>query len=315
VWAPQTIGDRFVVSLYRVTSSGARATVVLIALLIFGLEAFAVWGALQSQPILAVFFIVSVVPAAAVAWYIWTRDAKPEPFRVLVLTVALGVLFATFAGVTNAFGSAVVTSLVPSFEEASPIVALAAIGGFFFLVVGLGEEVVKWLAVRLYSYRSESFSSPIDGAVYGAMAGLGFAIIENVLYVTQFTSGTVGIEFVASAIGVTTTRAFVGPNHVLWTAIAGYYLGLAKFNPEFRGPLLIKGVGTAAILHGLYNTTAGIVPGIVASVLGLGVASILVQLAYVVLFATFVGLYLFRIIRRYGRSSNVRGQVPPRRAV
>ena len=54
------------------------------------------------------------------------------------------------------------------------------------LVVGPVEEFSKFAVVRLKAYRSLYFDEPMDGLVYAAAASLGFASLENVLYVVDF---------------------------------------------------------------------------------------------------------------------------------
>ena len=49
-----------------------------------------------------------------------------------------------------------------------------------FFVVGLGEELLKYLVVILYAFRKPSFNEPFDGIVYAVMVSLGFAALENI---------------------------------------------------------------------------------------------------------------------------------------
>ena len=52
-----------------------------------------------------------------------------------------------------------------------------------FFVVGLGEELCKYIVLVLYALRKPSFNEPFDGIVYAVMISLGFAALENVFYV------------------------------------------------------------------------------------------------------------------------------------
>jgi RsiW-degrading membrane proteinase PrsW (M82 family) len=171
---------------------------------------------------------------------------------------------------------------------------------------------VKWLAVRLLPYRHESFDAVIDGAVYGAAAGLGFATIENALYISRGISmdptgafvlaqtGT-GIEgIIGAGAGITALRALAGPGHVLYSAFAGYYLGLAKFNPDRAGPIVVKGLLIASFIHASYNTLVGIVPNLVTFVPGAPQG--LVFLGFVVAYDGVFGYVLYRKLRRYRES-------------
>jgi len=91
-----------------------------------------------------------------------------------VATFLLSILTATFAALLNSVAQ-------PYFQPFGfPGLVL-----FFFAIVGPIEESVKLLAVRLYAYTDDRFDAVIDGAVYGAIAGLGFVVIENLVYIAQ----------------------------------------------------------------------------------------------------------------------------------
>ncbi|PSQ18418.1 PrsW family intramembrane metalloprotease, partial [Halobacteriales archaeon QS_7_69_60] len=173
---------------------------------------------------------------------------------------------------------------------------------------------VKMLAVRLYAYRDDRFDSVVDGAVYGAVAGLGFATIENVLYITQnlqgsgalITAATIDVvaqfsETVDEGSQITAVRSLAGPGHVIYSAFAGYYLGLAKFNRENAVPIIIKGIIIAAFIHATYNTLAGIVPGLVGLVVP-GVPALVVFFGFVVVYAGLFFAILYRKLQRYRRA-------------
>ncbi|MCL7416619.1 MAG: PrsW family intramembrane metalloprotease, partial [Halalkalicoccus sp.] len=236
--------------------------------------------------------ILSVVPAFAIAAYIWRSDVTTgEPLSLLVATFLLAVLFAMFAAIVNSF-------LQPAFGSLPSLIGLPL---FFFLVVGPVEETVKLLAVRLFAYRDPRFNAVIDGAVYGAAAGLGFATIENAIYITRgLEAGLGGIEVVGAAGGTAATRALAGPGHVLYSSIAGYYLGLAKFNRENAGPIVIKGVLIAAFFHGLYNTLSGIVPGVLVSA-ATWITPAIALIGFIVIYDGIVAYFLYRKLSAYRR--------------
>ncbi|MFC7232394.1 PrsW family intramembrane metalloprotease [Saliphagus sp. GCM10025308] len=290
-WEPRSRLDRFAAWLYAAISYGLHAIVLAVALLItISLLASPTFLVLD-EPLIGAFFALSVVPAALLAAYIWYADiTTSEPLSLLVSTFVLAVLFATFAAVTNTFAG--------SFLRPVPIVGTIL---FFYLIVGPVEEAVKLLAVRVFAFRSDSFDAVIDGAVYGAVAGLGFAAIENALYITQ-SVGTVGAEtsLFAAAGGITTTRALAGPGHVIYSAVAGYYLGLAKFNPANAGPIVVKGLLVASFIHATYNVTVQIVPPVIAALWGIGPA--LAVIVYVVVYDGLAAFYLYRKLNRYRRT-------------
>ncbi|MCU4743859.1 PrsW family intramembrane metalloprotease [Halobacteria archaeon AArc-m2/3/4] len=297
-WEPRSAVDRFATLLYAGLNYGLR-TLVLVATVAITLSLLATPAVLVAdEPLLGVFFGLSVVPALVLAAYIWYADiTTSEPLKLLVATFLLAILFATFAGIVNEIGRYLL----------SPLPAVIGTLLFFYLVVGPIEEGVKLLAVRVLAFRSKSFDAVIDGAVYGAVAGLGFAAIENAIYI----SGTLaeldsGMGLFTAATGIATVRALVGPGHVIYSAIAGYYLGLAKFNPEHAGPLVVKGLLVASLFHATYNATVQVAPGLIAGfhpAIGPEIAFV----GYVILYDLVVGFYLYRKISRYRRTySDVR---------
>ncbi|MFC4988214.1 PrsW family intramembrane metalloprotease [Saliphagus infecundisoli] len=289
-WEPRTLVDRLAVRLYRAISYGFRGIVLAVAALITLSLLVSPALLVVEEPFLGAFFALSAVPALALAAYIWYADVTTsEPLSLLVGTFVLTILFATFAALGNAAGGAVLQSI--------PVVGMVL---FFYLIVGPLEEAVKLLAVRVLAFRSDSFDAVIDGAVYGAVAGLGFAAIENAIYISGVVAeveGSAGL--LAAATGITTVRALVGPGHVIYSAIAGYYLGLAKFNPENAGPLVVKGLLVAAVIHATYNSTAQVAPDLIAGATGIGPG--LAFVGYVVAFDAAAGYYLYRKITRYRR--------------
>lgn len=307
-WEPRTVVDRFSVGLYRALSAVGRTTVVLVAALFLLVELISVAIALGSRPTLAVFFLLSFLPAVALAGYVWYAEPTTrEPVSLLVVTVVAGLLFANFAAVVNTTALGILQAL----GLTTGLLALVGFILFFYLVVGPVEEFVKWLAVRLFAYRDARFDSAVDGAVYGAMAGLGFALIENVGYVVtttgMFTATgqfVTGPNFLTAALSVSTVRGIVGPGHVLWSAISGYYLGLAKLNPGERGPIVVKGLFIASVVHSTYNTTVGIVPATAATISGVG--DVFWTVAYILIYLGVVGYYLLAKFRRHREVYRVR---------
>jgi RsiW-degrading membrane proteinase PrsW (M82 family) len=289
-WEERTSLDGLSVALYWLLTRSAKAGVVFVAFL--GL--LAILGSfglgLLFDPAIAVLLGLSVVPALGLAAYVYVSDVTTaEPLSLLVATFLLSILTATFAAILNSV-------LQPYFR---PFGFLGLVV-FFFVVVGPIEESVKLLAVRLYAYTDARFDAVIDGAVYGAIAGLGFVVIENFVYIAQnvdMAELTVGIAALGAGDGIAALRALAGPGHVVYSAFAGYYLGLAKFNPGNRGPIIVKGLVLAAAIHALYNTLVGPVTGVASQLLGL--PQVVALFGFVVVFQGAFGYVLLRKIWRY----------------
>ena len=289
-WEERTSLDGLSVALYWLLTRSAKAGVVFVAFV--GL--LAILGSfglgLVFDPAIAILLGLSAVPALGLAAYVYVSDVTTaEPLSLLVATFLLSILTATFAAILNSV-------LQPYFR---PFGFLGLVV-FFFVVVGPIEESVKLLAVRLYAYTDDRFDAVIDGAVYGAIAGLGFVVIENFVYIAQnvdMAELTVGIAALGAGDGIAALRALAGPGHVVYSAFAGYYLGLAKFNPENRGPIIVKGLVLAAAIHALYNTLVGPVTGVASGLFG--VPQILALFGFVVVFQGAFGYVLLRKIWRY----------------
>jgi RsiW-degrading membrane proteinase PrsW (M82 family) len=287
-WEERTSVDGLAVAIYRLMVGTARVVIVLLAFLIL----LAIGGLTALTDIqIGLLTLLSAIPALGLAAYVWYSDVTSnEPLSLLVATFLLGVLTANFAAVLNSLAQ-------PSFQMLGFVGSVA----FFYIIVGPVEETVKLLAVRLHAYRHDEFNAVVDGAVYGAMAGLGFATIENSLYITQnLGSGTeldLGLGLIGVGGGITAVRALAGPGHVIYSAIAGYYLGLAKFNRDNAGPIVIKGLLIAAFVHATYNATVGIGSGIISTVTGL--PPLVSFFGYVVIYDGIFGLFLVGKIKRY----------------
>ncbi|MFB6254340.1 MAG: PrsW family intramembrane metalloprotease [Halobacteriaceae archaeon] len=291
-WEVRTPIDRAAVKIYAGIVKAARSIVILMALLILVAQFTLVGVVIFDRPLIAVYILLSIIPAFGLAAFLWRSDVGTnEPLKLLVITFLLGLLFANFAAVVNSFLS--------RWFLAIPVIGMIL---FFFIIVGPIEEVVKWLAVRLFAYRSPQFNTVIDGAVYGAMAGLGFATIENSLYIAQqylTALNTAGLTY--RPLQITAIRTFAGPGHVIYSGFAGYYLGLAKFNQEHAGPIVVKGLLIAAIIHATYNSIVSNLEMIVGLTPLQGIPMGIAFIGFVFIYDGIFGFILYRKLKRYRR--------------
>ena len=171
-WDERSGLDRIAMRTHWLVGRSVRLIIVLAAVsVLVGIGGVAVLTDAETS----VLTVLSGVPAVAIAWYVYRSDVTTaEPLSLLVATVLLGMVTASFAAVIN-------SALRPSFSLLGPL----GVAAFFIVVVGPVEEAVKLLAVRLYAYADARFDAVIDGAVYGAMPGLGLAIFENAFYITR----------------------------------------------------------------------------------------------------------------------------------
>nr|WGE06724.1 glutamic-type intramembrane protease PrsW [Bacillus subtilis] len=118
-------------------------------------------------------------------------------------------------------------------------------GSFFvsFLSSGFLEESLKWFILMISVYPHAHFDEHYDGIVYGTSVSLGFATLENILYLIYH-----GVEhaFVRALLPVSC--------HALIGVIMGFYLGKARFSADkARVKWLILSLVVPSLLHGSYD--------------------------------------------------------------
>ncbi|MED0657575.1 glutamic-type intramembrane protease PrsW [Anoxybacillus ayderensis] len=112
-----------------------------------------------------------------------------------------------------------------------------------FLSTSLLEEFFKWFVFYYAIYDHREFNEPYDGIVYGVSVSLGFATLENILYL--FANG---VEFAV-------TRALLPvSSHALFGVIMGFYLGRAKFGlPKKEKNYIWLSFLLPFLFHGIYD--------------------------------------------------------------
>jgi len=119
-----------------------------------------------------------------------------------------------------------------------------------FVVVAPTEEIFKFLFARWISFKSKSFNQIIDGIKYSIAVALGFAALENALYLID----SLEIADFDTVVSTLLTRFFISTlAHILYAGISGYYLGRARFDEYNRRKLMITGVFLAIVTHGAFN--------------------------------------------------------------
>jgi RsiW-degrading membrane proteinase PrsW (M82 family) len=174
------------------------------------------------------------------------EDRHPEPKRLLVLTFVAGIVvaFAAVALELGLFGTPPVFSgLVHRLFPGILTVPLVIFSG-----VSLIEEYLKYAAVKVVVFRRPEFDEPIDAMIYMMTSALGFAAIENALFLLP-----VFHESIFAGLEITTGR-FLGANllHALTSGIVGFFLARAWFHPK-RTHFIAIGITLAALLHTGFN--------------------------------------------------------------
>jgi len=195
--------------------------------------------------VLLSFFLVAAVSAGWI-YFFWRLDKhEKEPLFPLAMCVVFGALSAVLALFLEEVTSALFSF---GFGDANSNPFLL----FFYLVlvVGLIEELAKFLPVYFYAFRTEYFNEPMDGLVYASASAVGFLFVEDVIYVL------VGFQLgFSEGMRMVVARILTSPVHLLLASYWGVELGFYKKDPS-RLPKLIFSVALAAFIHGLYNFLA-----------------------------------------------------------
>jgi len=116
-----------------------------------------------------------------------------------------------------------------------------------YLVAAAIEEACKILVVYWVVWRRPEFDERMDGIVYAGRAGLGFALVENVMYLLNQTS-------IEGQLVVWVARALLAvPGHAMWTAMIGAMAARRRF--DGRGLGLFGGYLLAVAFHGTYDVS------------------------------------------------------------
>lgn len=189
---------------------------------------------------------VALAPVIALIVYFYNKDKyEREPLSLLGKAFLAGCLAIPLVLLVGAPLMVAVSAIKINFIR----IFLHA-----FLVAALLEEGAKFLAFKFFIYDNKEFDEPYDGIMYAIMISLGFAAVENIMYVA---SGYFNLGFLGLArIGI--SRAiFSVPAHAMFGVIMGYYFGLAKFaKAEEKGQeqkLIHRGLLLAILAHGLYD--------------------------------------------------------------
>jgi len=179
---------------------------------------------------------LALAPVIAIILFVYFKDKyEKEPFKILLNCFGLGIV-----SVIPAVLLQLVLHLI-GYTKSSGLFQTAI---YAFIIVGFTEEFSKFFFLRYYAFQKKDFNEPYDGIIYSVMISMGFAALENILYVLDH-----GLE-------TALLRAFTAvPAHAAFGVIMGFYAGKAKFcNSKLtRFSLLATGLVSAVLLHGMYD--------------------------------------------------------------
>ena len=222
--------------------------------------------------------VAAVVPTSVyVGLFYWADRYEREPLWLAAVAFIWGAI------------PAIVVSLIAELAIGAPFVgnlgtlAEQIVSGA--VVAPIIEEVAKGLALlAIFYWKRQEFDGVLDGIMYGALVGFGFAMTENFFYfVGAYAEGGFG----ALSVLIFLRAAVFGLNHAFYTGLMGVGLGLAR-NRRHQGPIILLGLVAAIFTHALHNFGAGITAvnaagfglSLIVAAMGLALALIAVGLSW-----------------------------------
>ncbi len=252
-------------------------------LLVFGLGPLFL-GTVLEDPAVKVRLFNAGCGALWTAFFVAAFKTKQHSARIAAALFFLNVVLA-----------ALLVSLLPAVPPLSwlhrflrpdqPFAVLLAscTGGLALL-----EEVGKGLLLLFLAHKTRLMRNSSGGVFYGLMSGLGFGFWEAVVYTEWMTplqaaslaaeTGSVPAALFASFVSSAVRILSIPLLHAIWTAIAGYFIGLSFVLARKTTALLVTGFAVSTLLHGLYSTFLASGLGFFAFLAA--VASLLLFLAY-----------------------------------
>lgn len=195
--------------------------------------------------------IAAIAPAVVLGYYIYKKDKlKQEPPKELLKAFGLGVL-----SVFVSLGISLPLKYL-GFYTNEPHAFWEGVCAAF-CGAAIPEEIAKFLMFWLVVRKNRWFDEKMDGVVYASCVALGFAALENILYLASNFDAWVSVGIARALLSV--------PGHFFFGILMGYYYSLVRFSvsPSMKNKCMVL---LAPILaHGIYNSllfTMDIVPSL-----------------------------------------------------
>ena len=181
--------------------------------------------------------ILLIVPIIGFAIYIYIKNKyNNQPLKVLLKSFVLGIFTGIFAIILESL-----LVKVSLFTGSTQNIYIS------FIVASLVEEGTKLAIIFPLIIRSKMFDDKLDGIMYMIFLGLGFAGIENLVYIVYENIDTVHqVMLLRSIISV--------PAHIMFAIIMGYYISKYKFSSKSKKiENIILALIVPVLLHGIYD--------------------------------------------------------------
>ncbi len=187
----------------------------------------------------SIILLTALLPVAILAFYIYRKDKLlPEPTGQLVKAFGVGML-----SVPLSFCMSVPFAAIGLYPEEM----ISAWDGFAtaFFGAAIPEEIAKFAILWLFLRKNRYFDEKMDGIVYAVCISLGFAAVENIMYLFSNAEEFVSVGIVRALFAV--------PGHFCFGILMGYYYSLARFYPHAQLKNKILVLLAPILAHGLYD--------------------------------------------------------------
>ena len=189
--------------------------------------------------------LLAVLPAVLLMRFVYKQDTlEKEPVSLLVKLILMGVLAGFLSMILETIGQMILDA--SPLDPETPVYTIVTA----FLVVAVVEEGMKYLLMHLVVWKNPNFDYRFDGIVYAVFASLGFAAMENIMYVFGF------------GLSVIVSRALLAiPAHMSFSVVFGTFYGRARMyaNRGWKGLSFLNilvGYLAAVFFHGFYDSCA-----------------------------------------------------------
>lgn len=183
---------------------------------------------------------LALIPAIGLLITIYCCDRNKEPKWLLIILFFAGAGTTIGAGIAEVLLGNLLEYLMPYDSVAKPLIEA-------FLIVAPVEEISKFIIVKSVTWRNRHFDYLFDGIVYSVAVSLGFAALENVMYVTSSGFFT-GIVRMFSSV----------PGHMCFAVFMGFFYSKAKYaiasgKKAKSFMYTVLSIVVPSLIHGLYD--------------------------------------------------------------
>lgn len=207
-------------------------------------------GSLIELDVKVVFFslIGGVLPALLWLWFWLKEDSKqPEPGSLILIAFLGGMIAVPF---TIPFEQAII-NIASNIKDTQPdLFTSAQLQAGIIILWAFVEEMIKFVAIYIVAFKSRFFDEPIDALIYLITGALGFAALENSLYLMgSIVDGGVAVG------AINTHLRFLGATllHIVSSSAIGVAVAFSFYKKKRRVPFLIIGIIVATALHAIFN--------------------------------------------------------------